>query len=681
VATNFWCRLKILVNDSSWLDWGIYTEVSIKQLQEVHTRCHPPQPGWKALPAPAKAASNGAGGSGSLASVTRFTSRFIVLAALLWLGCIPSALALRSPIPVPSTLAAASLETRVGGCDQFTLGRSWPVPRLSLEIATGSEASGYESASGQGKWVNRDPIGEAGGINLYQFVGNNQISNITRAGTLTLSGATPAPVTSVTVNGQTAQAYSDFTFARTNLALANGPNGFTNIAQNVYGVSITNTIALILSNSVGLLYDLNGNLTNDGVRSFAYDAENRLVTNWVVSAWKSEFVYDGLGRRRIERDYGWQSGGWSRTNEIHYVYDGWLVIQERDANNDVLVSYTRGTGLAGRLNESGGIGGLLARTDLNGSTYYHADGAGNVTGLIDGQQNMAARYLYGPFGRLIGQWGPMAEANEMQFSSMPRHANSGLSIYPFRSYDPSLQRWLNRDPLGEAGGLNLYRFNYNNPLSYIDPDGMAPQLTTVSFNLNGGAASAGYADQQFGQDYGIGLHGPLGPGGEIAMMTGATMVPGVGEAMDLSVLADPGSRWWELGLAGASLGLNALTDGLLPNAGGFLKAGKKLCKDATKDMIRIRHYTNSKGLKGIEKGGMIRASDQNRVFAESARRKPLSPIEAQETYGLGPGRGRNYVETDVPADRVRQRYNPDTGATELVVEGDVQLQNPSFQRR
>src|SRR5436305_1333821 len=83
----------------------------------------------------------------------------------------------------------------------------------------------------------------------------------------------------------------------------------------------TNTLTLTLSNTVVLLYDSNGNLTNDGIRSFAYDSENRLTTNWVASAWKSEFVYDGLGRRRIERDYGWQGGAWSKTNETRLVYD------------------------------------------------------------------------------------------------------------------------------------------------------------------------------------------------------------------------------------------------------------------------------------------------------------------------------------------------------------------------
>src|SRR5437667_1041936 len=309
---------------------------------------------------------------------------------------------------------------------------------------------------------------------IFNIVGNvswsAQERGGTRTGTLTLSGATPAPATSVTVNGLAAQTYSDLTFARTNLSLANGQNTFSNVAQNIYGAKATNILTLTLSNTVVLLYDSNGNLTNDGIRSFSYDSENRLTTNWVASAWKSEFVYDGLGRRKIERDYGWV-GSWSKTNELHFTYDGWLLIQVRDANNNVLVSYTRGLDLSTTLQGAGGIGGLLARTDGNGSTFYHADGAGNVTALMDGYQNIAARYLYGPFGKLTGKWGAMADANVMQFSSMPRHANSGLSLYPFRGYDPILQRWTTRDPIEEMGGVNLYGFVVNSPPNLIDPLG------------------------------------------------------------------------------------------------------------------------------------------------------------------------------------------------------------------
>ena len=56
----------------------------------------------------------------------------------------------------------------------------------------------------------------------------------------------------------------------------------------------------------------NGNLTNDGTRSFAYSAENQLTNITLAGTWKTEFVYDGLGRRRMERDYGWQGGSGRR---------------------------------------------------------------------------------------------------------------------------------------------------------------------------------------------------------------------------------------------------------------------------------------------------------------------------------------------------------------------------------
>jgi RHS repeat-associated protein len=363
-----------------------------------------------------------------------------------------------------------------------------------LGLTNSSVVAGYDSIGQLTSWKAQEGVSGPLRLNeqlawVYDAAGNlryctnsglvqtfttdsvNQLTNVTRNSAMTVSGVTPAPASSVTVNGQSAQTYGDFTFARTNVALSDPNNTFTIIAQGAAGTRVTNTINSYLPSTINCLWDSNGNLTNDGTRSFAYDAESRLVTNWVASAWKSEFVYDGLGRRRVERDYGWQGGQWVRTNETRYIYDGYLAIQERDSNNVARVTYTRGLDLSCSLQGAGGIGGLLARTDGSGSTFYHADGAGNITGLMDGQQNMAARYLYGPFGRLTGKWGPIADANTMQFSSMPVHRQSGLSLYPFRAYDPSLQRWLNRDPIGEAGGINLYAYVRNNPLSYVDPYG------------------------------------------------------------------------------------------------------------------------------------------------------------------------------------------------------------------
>ncbi|HTV41864.1 MAG TPA: RHS repeat-associated core domain-containing protein [Candidatus Sulfotelmatobacter sp.] len=300
----------------------------------------------------------------------------------------------------------------------------------------------------------------------------NELTSVTRSGTLTVSGATPAPATNILVNGQAAQTYGDFTFARTNISLISGNNTFTNVAQNVYGVTITNTFTINLPSSVTLNYDNNGNLTNDGTRAFGYDSENQLTNITVTGQWRSDFIYDGLNRRRIVRDYAWNGSGWTETNEIHYVYDGDLVIQERDTNNNVLATFTRGLDLSGDLWDAGGIGGLLARTDTNGSTFYHSDGAGNVTALMDSEEDIVARYLYNPFGKLLGQWGSLANGNDMQFSSMPQH--DGLAFYRFRPYEPNYQRWLSQDPIRENGGINLYQFAANNPLYWIDPLGLDP---------------------------------------------------------------------------------------------------------------------------------------------------------------------------------------------------------------
>jgi RHS repeat-associated protein len=299
----------------------------------------------------------------------------------------------------------------------------------------------------------------------------DQLTNVARNNTMTVSGATPAPAASVTVNGTSAQRYGDFTFAATNQGVSSGQNTFTIVAQKTGDGSVTNNLVVNLPASVTLLFDSNGNLTNDGTRSFAYSPENQLTNITVAGAWKSDFVFDGLGRRRVELDYGWQGGNWVKTNEWHFVYDGGLLAQMRDGSNNVLVTYTRGLDLSGSLAGAGGIGGLLARTDGNGSTFFHADGAGNITALMDAQGSMAARYLYGAFGKLTGQWGRLADVNTMQFSSMPVHRLSGLVHFHGREYDTTPQRWLQRDPIGEAGGINLYGFVRNNPLRYADPWG------------------------------------------------------------------------------------------------------------------------------------------------------------------------------------------------------------------
>lgn len=337
------------------------------------------------------------------------------------------------------------------------------------------EQLGY-TYDGAGNLNYRTNNGLLGAFNVNNL---NELTTVTNGGPLTVAGTTTTPTTNVTVNTSNAFLYADSTFASTNQPWVSGSNTYAAIAKDSYGRASSNSVTVNLQTNVSYYYDANGNLTNDGTRNFAYDDENQLIGVWAANSWSNNFVYDGRLRRRIERDYAWQGGAWVQTNEIHFIYDGNLVVQERNANNNPLVSYTRGSDLSGTLQGAGGIGGLLARTDygqeIPGSpttAYYHADGNGDITMLIYTNQIIVAKYLYDPYGNTLSMSGPLASFNLYRFSSKEWNASAGLYSYLYRFYDPMLQRWPNRDPIEERGGKNLYGFVGNQPLSHWDSLGL-----------------------------------------------------------------------------------------------------------------------------------------------------------------------------------------------------------------
>jgi RHS repeat-associated protein len=252
-----------------------------------------------------------------------------------------------------------------------------------------------------------------------------------------------------------------------------------------------------------------------------------------------------------------------------------LVIQERhfapQLSTNVpqqTVTYTRGRDLSGTLEGAGGIGGLLARTEnslltpgssLLSPAFYHCDGNGNVTCLLATNGNVLARYLYDPYGNTVSQSGSLADANVYRFSSKEYHAAIGLYYYLYRWYDPSTQRWPNRDPLTEQGHRvlrgacascysalpkdgNAYLFCNDAPISKYDPFGLltkedcddAYEADMKKVRAAGLKCTAGVVTWAIGGEIIFGGIGIVG-GGLIGALPGAGLGLIIGTGVDVVV--------------------------------------------------------------------------------------------------------------------------------------------------
>ena len=216
-------------------------------------------------------------------------------------------------------------------------------------------------------------------------------------------------------------------------------------------------------------YDADGNLTSgftpDGyLFSATYDGENRLKT--------IRYTDSGSVVHTTQYDYSADSFLTRMTIdgvETKFVRSGYTLLQERDGANLVKRATTWDPLVPG------GIGGLLEITQ-GGQRYYPLyDGKGNVTTLLDANQSVAASYAYDPFGVPVAKSGVVEQP--YRFSTKMYDEKTGLSYFGYRYYLPLLGRWLNRDPLGEAGGVNLYAYVGNNPLNMIDPVGLAMNVS------------------------------------------------------------------------------------------------------------------------------------------------------------------------------------------------------------
>jgi hypothetical protein len=99
-------------------------------------------------------------------------------------------------------------------------------------------------------------------------------------------------------------------------------------------------------------------------------------------------------------------------------------------------------------------------------------------------------------------------------------------------------------------------------------------LTGWALTTPQGYWDANYRNMIHSPEYQQGFRQGMGQGALLGAAVIGSMIPGVGEQMDMDVINDPNAPAWQKRLSGVSLAANVVTRGLAPNAGSLLKAAK-----------------------------------------------------------------------------------------------------------
>jgi len=193
-----------------------------------------------------------------------------------------------------------------------------------------------------------------------------------------------------------------------------------------------------------------GPAVTPAAETFTYDHEFRLVQA-IVGGNTSIYAYNGDGLR-VSRTVG--AATTTYTWDVASALP--VVLQDSDGN-----TYVYGLD-------------LISTTDNAGAQTYHLyDGLGSTTDLVDGSGNSVASYGYDVFGATRTHSG--SSPNYWLFTGEQRDSESDLYYLRARYYDPSIGRFLTRDPFGGLvllpQSLNGYPYVLDNPTNLVDPYG------------------------------------------------------------------------------------------------------------------------------------------------------------------------------------------------------------------
>lgn len=281
--------------------------------------------------------------------------------------------------------------------------------------------------------------------------------------------------------------------------------GTTDIVREVTGR------ALLPPAAESFTYDFDGNLTGDGLWTYTWDANNRLVAMETKSSVpvtvkrKLAFTYDWMGRRVKKKVWTWDpalnggSGDWVLIRYLRFCYHGWNLVVEMAMSTGggaetgtALRRYQWGRDLSGTLQGAGGVGGLIGVEQVTpgfsfGTVYFPVyDGNGNVMSYVNGDTGAKkAEFAYGAFGEPIRATGePLGSVGSpaefpIRWSTKYTDEETGLVSYELRYYQPATGRWLNRDYIENADEPHALAFVQNNPMRNIDVWGLWSKTLSI----------------------------------------------------------------------------------------------------------------------------------------------------------------------------------------------------------
>ena len=242
----------------------------------------------------------------------------------------------------------------------------------------------------------------------------------------------------------------------------------------------------------GYVYDSAGDVMNDSVNLYLYDAEGRVCAVYNGST-ITGYLYNAFGQRVATgslSSFACNTGFTPNTEEA-YGQDG----------EELMGASANGGSLSWQHTNVYALGSLFATYDSVGLHFQLTDWLGNkrVQTNYAGAVEQTCQNL--PFGNQLNCTASSTAPNNLDYAGLQYDAESGLYHATARQYGPVTGRWTAPDPfdgsmdVGEPQTLNRYNYVGNNPLIYTDPDGLSGESPIGAvgggFGCYGAAASGG----------------------------------------------------------------------------------------------------------------------------------------------------------------------------------------------